>query len=97
MRNQYDKGDLVRVTATFTSPSGAAVDPTGVVFRLKRPDGTTTVYTYGTDAQLVRDAVGVYRVDVSADQPNMYYYRFEGTGANQAAAEGEFDVLAGRF
>lgn len=28
--NSYDKGDLVRLTATFTNSAGVATDPTAV-------------------------------------------------------------------
>lgn len=39
--NAYDKGDLVRVTATFTNSAGAATDPTAVTCRVKSPTATS--------------------------------------------------------
>jgi hypothetical protein len=94
--NAYDKGDLVRVTATFTNSAGAATDPTAVTCRVKSPTATT-VYVYGTDAALVKDATGVFHLDVSAATAGQWYYRWEGTGAVEQADEGAFVVTASAF
>jgi RPA family protein len=93
----YDKGDLVRVTGTFTNAAGTAIDPTMVKFQVLNPAGTTTTYTYGVDAALVKSAVGVYYVDISADVTGIYYYRFYSTGTGQAADEGQFTSDESRF
>ncbi len=90
-RNAYDIGDLVRCTGTFAS-SGTNVNPDAIMFKVKTPAGVVTTYTYGTDAALVRDATGVYHVDVSATEAGQYVYRFWSTGIGQAAAEGQFLV-----
>ncbi len=48
---------------------------------------------YGTDAELVKSATGVYHVDVDADEAGIWRYRFEsGSGVGQAATEGHFKV-----
>jgi len=88
----YEKGDLVRCSAAFTDADGNYLDPTAVLFRFKKPDGTTTTYTYGADAELVKDAVGRYHVDVDADAEGVWAYRFESTGTGQAAGEEAFTV-----
>jgi hypothetical protein len=90
-KNAYDIGDLVRCTGTFAA-SGANVNPDAIMFKVKAPSGAITTYTYGTDAALVRDATGVYHVDVSATEAGQYVYRFWSTGIGQAAAEGQFLV-----
>ena len=90
-KNAYDIGDVVRCTGTFAA-SGANVNPAAVMFKVKTPAGVTTTYTYGTDAALVRDATGVYHVDVDAATAGEYAYRFWSTGTGQAAAEGQFWV-----
>mgnify|MGYP003337657747 CR=1 FL=1 len=46
MTTSYDRGDLVRLTATFTV-SGVATDPSGVVLYVRQPSGTLTTLTYG--------------------------------------------------
>lgn len=95
-RNAYDIGDLVRCTGTFAS-SGANVNPAAVMFKAKSPAGVVTTYTYGVDAALVRDATGVYHVDVSATEAGDWSYRFWSTGTGQAAAEGQFGVRFSRL
>jgi uncharacterized protein YfaS (alpha-2-macroglobulin family) len=94
--NLYQVGNVVRCTGAFTSAAGAAVDPTTVTFRARKPDGTLITYVYGTNAELVRDSTGNYRVDVSADAAGRWAYRFEGTGSAPSAAERLFRVEASR-
>jgi hypothetical protein len=96
LANTYDKGDLVRVSAAFTS-AGAAIDPTAVTAKYKTPAGTTTTLVYGTDGALVRDSAGNYHVDVDADEVGTWYYRFASTGTGQAASEEAFRVRATAF
>ena len=93
----HDKGDLVRVTGTFTQ-STTVLDPTTVLFSFSKPDGTTTTtYVYTTNTQLVKDSTGIYHVDLNADQSGVWYYRFFSQGTGQAAQEGEFTVAKSNF
>lgn len=93
----FQIGDLVRVTATFTSPLGVPTDPDAITFRLYDPYGELTVYVYATDAELVRLSEGVYVVDIDAERAGTWKYRFEATGNGQAACEGSFDVDQSEF
>lgn len=100
----YDVGDLVRIgnhTASsaqaFKNLAGADTDPTAVTLRVGKPDGTQVTYTYGGSPALSREATGRYYADVSVDQPGMWSYRLAGTGAVQAAAEGQLHVLLSAF
>ena len=97
MANNYDKGDLIRVTGTFTDSDGAAQDPTAVLCKYTDPGDNTTTLTYGVDAELVKSAVGIYYVDVDADESGDWWYRFYSTGTGQAAAEGFFRVEESKF
>jgi len=97
MASEYDNGDLVRVTGTFTNAAGAAVDPTAVLFKVKAPNGQTTTYTYGTDAALVKESTGVYYVDVNANQSGKWRVRWYSTGTGQAATEDFFTVRDSDF
>lgn len=60
-------GDLIRFT-TAIGPfaiGGVAIDPTVVLFGWRvNLDGEETVWTYGIDPEVVRDAMGVYHVDI---------------------------------
>lgn len=95
--NTYDVGGLIRCSAVFTSIAGAAVDPTVVKFKYRTPSGTIATYTYGIDAALVKDSTGHYHVDVDATRDGMWFYRFESTGAGQAAEEHGFFIANSEF
>lgn len=93
----HDIGDVVRVDVEFRDTAGALVDPTTVVFKIKNPVGQTTTYTHGVDAQLVKDAVGKYHVDVEPAIQGVWTYRWEGSGANKGAEEANFTVRESEF
>ena len=97
MINSYVRGALVRCSVVFENAAGTDVDPAAVTFRFKTPAGTITSYVHGVDAQVVKDAVGTYRTDVNAAAEGEWHYRWEGSGANQAAADGQFTVQGGVF
>lgn len=84
MERNYDLGDVVRLEAAFSDADGNPADPTEVVLRVKG----STVVTYTP----TRVLIGLYRYDFQPDEPGMYRYRFEGTGAVRAAGEGSFFV-----
>ena len=96
MANTYHKGDLVRCTGTFTNAAGTATDPDVVKASIRSPS-TTTTYTYGTDAELVKSATGIYYVDVSASASGVWWYRFFSTGTGQGAGETHFVVDESKF
>lgn len=88
-------GDAVRLhteTYPFKSAAGTETDPTVTKFGMIEPDGTETIYTYGTDAQLTRSAAGKFSVTWTTDQPGRHEWRWWGTGAVTAADHGVFWV-----
>ena len=87
-----DIGDTADLTAAFRNVYGLAVDPAGVAFAMKEPDGTITPYVYGTDAELVREAAGNFYVAWTAAQSGRHYCAFRSTGTGQAAEEATFVV-----
>jgi hypothetical protein len=94
--NIYDLGDGFVLRATFTV-LGVNTDPTTVVFSLKKPDGTITDYTYGVDAEVVKDAVGLYHMVVTVSEDGNWWYRVVGTGACVAALENTFVGRSSQF
>lgn len=88
----YDIGDLVRLTGTFTDLAGVATDPTGITCSIRLPSGTVTTLTYGVDASLYRTSTGVYYTDFAPTMEGLHYYRFAGTGAVTAAEETTFYI-----
>ena len=93
----YDVGDKIRITATFTNLAGTATDPTAVTFKIKLPSGTTTTYIYGTDAELVKSATGIYYVDWTFSLADSHRYMFSGTGTVTASDEGTLLVRRSFF
>jgi hypothetical protein len=91
LENHWPAGSLVRVSGAFTDAAAAPIDPTVVRFMFKRPDiAVVTTYVYGVDGALVKDSVGNYHVDVSADVKGEWLYRWESTGTGQAALDSGF-------
>lgn len=99
---RYERPDMVvdagdRIVLTFTvDVNDVLTDPTAVLLRVTRPDGTVTTYTReGTDvssqapdsASITRLAAGVYEGAFSTDVslPGRWRAKMWGTGAATAA------------
>jgi len=93
----YHVGDLIRISAAFSTAAGVATDPTAVFAKYRDPGGTVTTLTYGVDVALVKDSTGNYHVDINADEAGKWLYRFYSTGTGQAMDEDGFSVLASSF
>lgn len=91
MSNIYDKLDVVRCAGVFTNAAGTAIDPTSVFFSAITPSGTLS-YTYGVNAQLVKDSTGNYHVDIDADTVGTYLWKFYSSGTGKAGSFGQFEV-----
>ncbi len=95
--NTYDVGDLVRCSVVFEDAVGTNIDPDAVTVKVKAPDGTTATYTYGVDAVVVREATGVFHIDVPATAAGEWWFRWASSGTGQAAGEREFLVKVSEF
>jgi hypothetical protein len=96
--NSYLIGNSARVSVTFRdAASRANVDPGLTQLLVKAPDLTVTTYVYGVDMGLVKDNTGLYHFDIDLNQAGAWSYRWLGTGANQAASEGQFTVTPSSF
>ena len=93
--NTYDKGDTIRLRATFVV-SGVNTDPTTVTLKVKSSSGNITTYTYAGGA-IIKSATGIYYKDVSITDDGIWYYRFEGTGTVATAGESQFRVRESEF
>jgi hypothetical protein len=85
--NIYVVGQMVRLaTATaFKDANGNEIDPTTIVVKYRKPDGTIT-----TNNAPSHDGVGLFHVDVLIDQPGDWWYRFEGHGNIEVPAVASF-------
>ena len=96
----FDVGDQKFVgnhsSITGTTPvrnsAGADTDPTGVTLRVKKPDGTTTTYTYQGSPALLKETTGRFYATVTFDQAGPWAWKLTGTGAVAEATQGRFYV-----
>lgn len=93
----YDKGDVLRITGTYTNAVGAAIDPSVPMFSVRAPSGATTTYTYPTDVSLVRLSQGIYYSDVRFTTAGKWSVRMHSTGTGEASAEQEYVVKQSAF
>jgi hypothetical protein len=81
----FDIGDLIELTGAFTDPdTGEAVDPDAVTCTVLEPDGE--------EATPEATGEGTYAASFEATEAGKHRFAFDGTGANQASAEGIFTV-----
>lgn len=97
----YDQGDVWVPQATFTV-GGTPTDPTTLILRIKKPDGTVSVITENTPATptlpIVRVSAGVFKHSgITLDDAGYWFVRFEGTGAAVAAEEHQAIVDPSEF
>ncbi len=90
--NAYVVGQSVRLSASFTNPDGTPYDPGTVTITYKAPGVAPVSKVYGQDAEVTRDGVGEYLMDLIAGATGEWHYRIEGVGGGQAAAEDAFYV-----
>jgi hypothetical protein len=91
----YDIGDLVRLTGTFTVQD-VLTDPSTITLRIKDPAGVEIEFTYAGGG-IVRDGVGVYHYDAEIDLSGFWTYRWEGGGAVVTAGEKRLYVRTTAF
>jgi hypothetical protein len=87
-------GSTVRIE-NFFDIGGAAVDPTTIVFKLKRPDDPVVItYTWPAGGgQIVRDAQGAFHVDFVPDVPQTWVYSWDASGTIEVTTMGTMEVL----
>ena len=97
MANEYQVGDLVRITGTWTDSAGVATDPTTVLGTHTDPSGVSTALTVG--GGITKSATGVYYYDIDADEAGTWIYRFygQGGGATAQGANESYFLAVTRF
>lgn len=86
-------GNRVRLVATFKLRADLR-DPTSLRFKFRNPSNKLTTYVYGTDPEIVRDALGEFHVELMLNAPGEWRYRWEGEGIVTAANEGKLRCVA---
>ena len=70
----------IRVAAAYT-------DPTTVRFKVRTPAGVVTTYEYPTATQIVKEAVGMYRLEFTVTAAGTWWVRLEVLGVAEGAQE----------
>ncbi len=98
MAGSYRIGQLVEVGTEFRDPNTKAlVDPSVVRLRVLNPAKVIVhVWLFGTDPEIVKDAVGKYHANVDGNASGTWYYYWYSTATGQAAEEGKFTILAAK-
>ena len=90
MPNSYNLNQRVYFTVQFKDPlDNSLVDPDTVLFYLSNPLGQVVAsWTKPPDAEITKVSTGYYRCSYVLDYPGDWYYRWEGSGTWDGAAEG---------
>jgi uncharacterized protein YfaS (alpha-2-macroglobulin family) len=94
---EFDLGDAPRAINKFRDFNGVLADPTTVMVKIRKPDGSIVTKPYPTDTEIVKDSTGIYHVDLSTDMAGQWTIRWEGTGTVKAAIEQRFTVRRSDF
>lgn len=87
----YPIGSVVSASVIFErATDSTAVDPTAVSCTIVAPNRRSTLYVYGVDVALVRDAPGAFHVWISVDMPGTWGITWTGTGINAAVVKRYF-------
>lgn len=92
-------GQTVSLTVNITNDADADTDATTLACLVMDPAGSSTTYTYGTDANVTRESAGDYICDVTPDQSGRWLYRWVATDASAYTVidAGSFVVQASPF
>lgn len=88
--NEYPKGASLRISATFKDAAGALADPGDVIVQVRNSAGTVS-YEF-TNAEVIRDSLGVFHKDLSLSVDGWWYYSISGTSPVEAARHWLFYV-----
>lgn len=84
--SRYFVGQRVTVTGTFVDEDGAAFDPVGLEFRVKRPDLTTVTYDQDSVA-VTNPVVGTWVLDYVVAADGWHTVVIESTVSPQEAVQ----------
>jgi hypothetical protein len=90
--SSYPAGTKVRLKATFRDNSENLIDPAAVSFTYKLPGAVTVTKAYPADAEITRESLGVFHIDVQMDTPGQVRWRVNSTGTNIAAQQSQINI-----
>lgn len=83
MANKYVVGDLAALTASFIDATGVFVDPTTVIFSIRKPNGSVV------NPAVSKISTGTYQGSQFLDTPGTWVWKAVGTGTVLAASRPE--------
>lgn len=92
----FNVGDKVQMEATIKDSAEAALDPTDITLKYRKPEGTVTTVA---KASMANPSTGVFQEDVivASGEHGVWDYRFATTGNIVAATEDEFTIRDSSF
>lgn len=92
--DQYILNNPARITIYIATAAGVLTDPSALRVEYRKPSDTETrLLVYGTDAEIVRDGVGSFHLDLPNDEAGRWKGHWESDGV-EAAGEFEYRVKA---
>jgi hypothetical protein len=95
--NLYEIGTPVILRASFKNAAGEGVDPSALKVSVKDPIGAETEFTFGTDAEVIKESEGNYRMRVDPALQGVWVAKWLGTGANAGAKTDKFQMVEDFF
>lgn len=86
---QTTVGSEPRFTMTYKSLDGVAADPTTIILKLRKPDGTVVTIE---KASMTSPTTGTWRALYTIDQSGRWWGRVKSTGTPAVASQFHFDV-----
>lgn len=89
-------GQSARFEITWKNLSGDIADPSTVTFAYNINGGPVTRLVFGTAIEVLKTAIGKYRVDLSLNTAGSWWWRWEATGTVTDAVEDTLPVRRSR-
>lgn len=89
----FETGTTLNLRVSFTDPDNGdeATDPTTVSIAVRTPaDASPTTYTYGTDAEVIKEAVGEYLFRLALTEIGTYRWKWTGATSTKSVVISEF-------
>jgi hypothetical protein len=77
--NNYNLGQTVIFRAVFKNQTGVLTDPSPLTVKIKDPLGVVETFTYGVDAELIKDSTGNFHIAHDPGLQGVYLAKWEGT------------------
>lgn len=97
MLDEYDIGDVTRLSVSFNDLSNVFVDPSSVMIKVRDPDAVIIQLSYPTNDAIIKDSVGNYHMDYLISKDGLHNYKWVGSGTVYASEKASFFVRPDTF